>query len=103
MASADRDDGGAGAHARTQAAFSGYLDGELPPEERQKVDQHLGTCIQCRTELQRFRTTVQRLGGLRARAPGSFLADIQQQIHQRSRGRFFGGRGACPSSGCRWP
>ena len=81
-----------GAHGRAQAAFSSYLDGELPDEDRRFVDGHLSVCIQCRTELNRLRSTVQSLGGLRARAPGSFLLDIQNQIHQRSRGRFFGGR-----------
>ncbi len=29
---------------------------------------------------------------MRERAPNSFLADIQKQIHTRSKGRFFGGR-----------
>jgi anti-sigma factor RsiW len=81
-----------GAHGRVQAGFSSYLDGDLPDEERRFVEAHLAVCIQCRTELQRLRKAVQSLGGLRARAPGSFLRDIQNQIHQRSRGRFFGGR-----------
>jgi anti-sigma factor RsiW len=79
-------------HAKVQDTFSAYLDGELEPAAKKAVDQHLGGCIQCRTQLEHFRTTVGRLGGLRERAPGSFLPDIQRQIRTRSRGRFFGRR-----------
>jgi anti-sigma factor RsiW len=71
-------------------AFSAYLDGELPPEQKAAVEHHLSTCIQCRTSLERFRRTLGSLGRLKqAAAPTSFLAAIQQQIHSRSRGRFF--------------
>lgn len=79
-------------HARTQAAFSDYVEGGLPAEERQSIEEHLGSCMECRTELQRFRATLAKLGGLKQRAPRSFLSDIQNQIHERSRGRFFGQR-----------
>ena len=81
-----------GIHARVQGNFSAYLDGEMPDAERKVIDEHLAVCIQCRTELTRLKTAVQQLGGMRARAPNSFLADIQKQIHTRSKGRFFGGR-----------
>jgi anti-sigma factor RsiW len=81
-----------GIHARVQGNFSAYLDGEMPDAERKAVDEHLAVCIQCRTELTRLKTAVQQLGGMRERAPNSFLADIQKQIHTRSKGRFFGGR-----------
>ena len=71
-------------------SFSAYLDGELAPEARTSLEHHLSTCIQCRTSLERFRRTLGGLGRLkRTAAPNSFLADIQQQIHRRSRGRFF--------------
>jgi anti-sigma factor RsiW len=79
-------------HERITQAFSAYVDGELPPFERAKIDEHLATCIQCRVSLERFRTTVQGLGSLKKAAPGSFLSNVQAQINQRSRGRFFGKR-----------
>jgi anti-sigma factor RsiW len=79
-------------HARVTEALSQYLEGELPAEERGRIEQHLGTCIQCRTNLERFRRTIGSLAGLKGKAPGTFLPDIQQQIHTRSRGRFFGKR-----------
>jgi anti-sigma factor RsiW len=80
------------AHARTRDAFSAYLDGELAADERAAVEAHLAACAACRTELERFRATLGQLGGLRARAPGSLLPDVQRQIYTRSRGRFFARR-----------
>jgi anti-sigma factor RsiW len=80
----------ADSHSRIVDSFSAYLDGELAPEEKASVEHHLSTCIQCRTSLERFRLTLGGLGKLkRTAAPHSFLTDIQQQIHRRSRGRFF--------------
>ena len=79
-------------HERAQEAFSAYVEGELGDQQRRQVEEHLRACIQCRTELERFRATLGRLGDLRAKAPGKFLADIQDQIRTRSRGRFFTGR-----------
>lgn len=79
-------------HGRVQDDFSAYLDGELAAPEKATIDRHLAACIQCRTELERLRRTIGKLGGLRESAPRSFLPDIQRQIHRRSRGRFFGRR-----------
>ena len=79
-------------HARLTERMSAYVEGELPGEEKAAVEQHLATCIQCRTNLQRFRETIGKLSQLKKKAPQSFLPDIQQQIHSRSRGRFFGRR-----------
>ena len=76
-------------HAQAQDTFSDYVDGSLPERQRAEVDQHLATCIQCRTELTAFRNTVTSLGSLRQSAPPNFLGDIKQQIYKRSRGRFF--------------
>jgi anti-sigma factor RsiW len=79
-------------HARLTERFSAYVEGELPAEEKAAADQHLASCIQCRTNLNRFRETIGKLSQLKKKAPTSFLPDIQQQIHNRSRGRFFGRR-----------
>lgn len=79
-------------HQQASNSFSDYVDGSLAPRERAELEQHLGACIQCRTELQAFKRTVGSLGLLKQHAPPSFLPDIQQQIHKRSRGRFFGRR-----------
>jgi anti-sigma factor RsiW len=79
-------------HARLTERMSAYLEGELPGEEKAALEQHLATCIQCRTNLEQFRETLGKLSRLKKKAPRSFLPDIQQQINARSRGRFFGRR-----------
>ena len=79
-------------HGRVTDQFSAYLEDDLPPPDRAAVDQHLATCVQCRTNLERFRATIGKLSQLKRKAPGDFLPSIQQQIHTRSRGRFFGKR-----------
>jgi anti-sigma factor RsiW len=76
-------------HAQAESTFSDYLDGTLAARLRTDVDQHLGVCIQCRTELESLRRTVGSLGRLKQAAPPSLLPDIKQQIYRRSRGRFF--------------
>ncbi|HXU01600.1 MAG TPA: zf-HC2 domain-containing protein [Polyangia bacterium] len=76
-------------HEQAQSNFSDYVDGSLAERVRAEVDAHLGSCIQCRTELTAFRNTVGSLGRLKQTAPPSFLVDIKQQIYKRSRGRFF--------------
>lgn len=79
-------------HTTVREAFSALVDDELPAERRAEVELHLRACADCRAELDKFQATVGRLGGLRARAPRTFLADVQNQIRTRSRGRFFGRR-----------
>ena len=79
-------------HQRTTEAFSAYVEGDIAPAERARIDEHLAACMQCRVSLERFRRTVGRLGSLKRTAPGDFLAGVQAQINRRSRGRFFGKR-----------
>jgi anti-sigma factor RsiW len=80
-------------HQKASDLFSDYLDDELSPAQKGELEQHLGLCIQCRTELEAFRRAVGSLGKLKQPAPPSFLPGIQKQIFTRSRGRFFGRRG----------
>lgn len=79
----------AGVHERIEERFSAYLERELPEREHAEIEAHLAICIQCRTNLERFRTTVGALARLRRDAPATFLAGVQGQIHRRSGGRFF--------------
>jgi predicted anti-sigma-YlaC factor YlaD len=80
-------------HGQAAELFSDYLDGSLVARDRTTLEQHLASCIQCRTELEAFRRAVGSLGKLKQTAPVGFLPSIQQRIHVRSRGRFFGPRG----------
>jgi anti-sigma factor RsiW len=79
-------------HEQAADMFSDFIDGTLVPRDRSALEQHLAACIQCRTDLEGFRRAVGSLGKLKQAAPPRFLPNIQQQIHKRSRGRFFGKR-----------
>jgi predicted anti-sigma-YlaC factor YlaD len=79
-------------HQKASDLFSDYVDGSLVGAPKTELEQHLGVCIQCRTELEGFRRAVGSLGKLKRSAPPSFLPAIQNQIFTRSRGRFFGRR-----------
>jgi anti-sigma factor RsiW len=79
-------------HQQAADLFSDFIDGALGPREKSALEHHLAACIQCRTELESFRRAVGSLGKLKQSAPARFLPNIEQQIYQRSRGRFFGKR-----------
>lgn len=77
---------------KTQERLSPLLDNELSDEERRTVLSEVQSCAHCAAALEELRRTLAELSRLRQPAPPSFLSDIQQQIHTRSRGRFFGKR-----------
>jgi anti-sigma factor RsiW len=79
-------------HAAFEEQFSSYIEGDLPEPGKTSLERHLQACGGCRTQLEVFRNTLGQLGGLREKAPHSFLAGIEAQIRNRSRGRFFGRR-----------
>jgi anti-sigma factor RsiW len=72
--------------------FSSYIEGDLPEPSRRALEQHLAACEPCTRQLAALRGTLGRLGALREKAPHRFLAGIEAQIRQRSRGRFFARR-----------
>jgi len=41
-----------------------YLEGVLPPDERDRFEQHLAECIPCRTYLDQMRSTIELTGTL---------------------------------------
>lgn len=49
--------------------ISGYIDGELDPEQRAKVDEHLAECSVCRDELARYRQMTEVADTMRFREP----------------------------------
>ena len=79
-------------HEQAAEMFSDFVDGTLAARDKSALELHLAACIQCRTELESFRRAVGSLGKLKEPAPPRFLPDIQRQIYERSRGRFFGRR-----------
>jgi predicted anti-sigma-YlaC factor YlaD len=53
-------------HRWTHAHLSDYLDDELTPRERRRVDEHVGMCPQCRRVLRTLRRTLESLMELSA-------------------------------------
>ena len=61
-------------HRWTHAHLSGYLDQDLDPGERERVEEHVGLCPQCRRVLATLRRTLADLRDLGA-PPRPNLAD----------------------------
>ena len=56
-------------HRRMWELLSPYLDGEVSPRGRERVEQHLATCEACRQELEELRATVNLVQALPQVAP----------------------------------
>ena len=52
-----------------RALMSDYLDGELGPAERKRLERHVRFCERCHTVLGNLRQTLGRLRGLQASDP----------------------------------
>jgi anti-sigma factor RsiW len=53
-------------HKWTHAHLSDYLDEDLSPEERERVEDHVGVCPHCRRVLRTLRRTLESLMDLSA-------------------------------------
>lgn len=53
-------------HRFTHASASDYLDGELGPHGRRRVERHVSVCPRCRRLIETLRRTLVALGELRA-------------------------------------
>jgi predicted anti-sigma-YlaC factor YlaD len=69
-------------HHFTGAHLSDYLDGELQPEERARIEEHVHWCPECRRMLQSLRRTVEGLMGLRVAAPESIAPDVIERLRR---------------------
>jgi anti-sigma factor RsiW len=56
--------------------ISGYIDGELPEDERRQLEKHMAGCDDCRGELERLRTLKEELAMLKFREPSD--AEIER-------------------------
>lgn len=52
-----------------RALLSDYVDDELEPQDRRRIDEHVGFCPRCRTALANLRLTLDRLRGLSKKPP----------------------------------
>lgn len=62
-------------HRWTHEHLSDYIDGELGGGERERIEEHVGMCPQCRRVLASLRKTVAQLGSLMSPAAPPGLAD----------------------------
>ena len=70
-------------HEWTHEHLSDYIDGELPEPERERVEEHVGMCPQCRRVLATLRKTVSGLGSLMSPSAPPGLADsVIGRLHE---------------------
>jgi anti-sigma factor RsiW len=72
------------------AILGAYLDGELPPDQTSVVQEHLGTCKHCSTEIAEVARLQRSLRGARTYfAPrAEFRREVQKQISRPRRRRW---------------
>jgi anti-sigma factor RsiW len=63
--------------------MSDYLDGELAPEGRTRMERHLSECAQCRRLLAELRRTVDGLHGLSPPSAGMDAIQIAASVRRR--------------------
>ena len=56
--------------------------GELQPEERARIDEHVHWCPECRRMLESLRRTVAGLMGLRVAAPETVVPDVIDRLRR---------------------
>jgi anti-sigma factor RsiW len=70
---------------------SEYLDGELGPRERERVERHTQDCPECRELLATLRALIEALGTLRGNeervVAGAVLASVQSRLSELPRER----------------
>lgn len=72
-------------HELCREDLSAYLDGQLAPRERARVEKHLKACAQCRAELETLRHTVALLRMVpTVKPPRSFLLPAGELSRQPS-------------------
>ena len=70
-------------HEWTHEHLSDYIDGELRERKRERVEEHVGMCPQCRRVLATLRKTVAGLGSLMSPSPPPGLADsVIGRLHE---------------------
>jgi len=71
-------------HRWTHAHLSDYLDGELSPADRGRVEDHVGMCPHCRRVLRTLKRTLESLMDL---SPDP-RPDVADGVIDRLRGEF---------------
>src|SRR5215468_8337118 len=79
-------------HEEYEARFSDLHDGTLAESERKDTLAHLETCAACKAAYAEFEETLSALADMKGKpvAPEAFTRSVEDTIHRRSAGRFFG-------------
>ncbi len=80
-------------HEAIEVQFSDYLERRLDEKSQSGLEEHLANCDQCKTSLEDFKKTLEALSGMhKMSVPQTFKSNVEETIHKRSAGRFFGRR-----------
>ena len=71
-------------HRFSHPKLSDYLDGELRSSERQRVEQHVHRCPECRRLLESLRRTLKGLTELRATSGESIAPGVIDRLRRVS-------------------
>jgi anti-sigma factor RsiW len=80
-------------HPDIEAQFTDLEEGTLPAADAGRVREHLAGCPACAAAHAEFKRTLAALSGLgKVAAPAGLPGAVEETIHRRSGGRFFGRR-----------
>ena len=71
-------------HTQFQDELSAYLDNELVPATRERIEAHLHFCSECAEMLSAFRQNRERISALEHPAPSSIENAVMTKIHQQA-------------------
>lgn len=79
--------------SHVKESLSAYIDDQLSAAERASINEHLGTCEECRRHLESLRKTVTLVqSGDPIRAPEGFGAQVRARVEQAARQTSFAPR-----------
>lgn len=73
-------------HRWSPDRMSDYIDGDLDPGGRQRIERHSRDCPECDELLRGLQAIVQELGGMRGHAGHSVAAAVLAGVHERLEG-----------------
>lgn len=71
-------------HTQFQDELSAYLDNELAPAARERIEAHLHSCDECSDMLSAFRQNRERIKGLEHQAPASIENAVMAKIRKQT-------------------
>jgi predicted anti-sigma-YlaC factor YlaD len=71
-------------HESAKAGFTCYHDELLSEDESRMLEEHLAECLECRTEWESFKETLNKLSGLSVAGPSEgFVENVSLEIRRR--------------------